>query len=262
MPAKTIKVAPRHHDHGPAMRVAVISDIHGNLHALEAVLQAVDREQLDELWCLGDLVGYGARPNECCAVVRERADLCLVGNHDLVALGRNNVDLGEFNPEAAAAARWTRSALNEESRGFLESLEPAAEREGVELFHASPRDPVWEYVLTVEAALAGLQVSSAPLVLVGHSHVPLAISLRDGELAGDHAPAGTDRELAEGRWLLNPGSVGQPRDGDPRAAWLLLDLDGPRASFRREKYPVEETQSEIREEGLPDALATRLASGI
>jgi len=244
------------------MRVAVISDIHGNLHALEAVLQAVDHEPPDELWCLGDLVGYGARPNECCAVVRERADLCLVGNHDLVALGGNNVDLGEFNPEAAAAARWTRSALSEESRAFLESLEPAAEREGVELFHASPRDPVWEYVLTVEAALAGLQVSSAPVVLVGHSHVPLAISLRDGELAGDHAPAGTDRELAEGRWLLNPGSVGQPRDGDPRAAWLLLDLDERRASFRREEYPVEETQSEIREEGLPDALATRLASGI
>jgi diadenosine tetraphosphatase ApaH/serine/threonine PP2A family protein phosphatase len=244
------------------MRVAVISDIHGNLHALEAVLQAVGRERPDELWCLGDLVGYGARPNECCAAVRERADLCLVGNHDLVALGGNNVDLGEFNPEAAAAARWTRSALNEESRAFLESLEPAAEREGVELFHASPRDPVWEYVLTVEAALAGLQLASAPLVLVGHSHVPLAISLRDGELAGDHAPAGTERELAEGRWLLNPGSVGQPRDGDPRAAWLLLDLDGRRASFRREEYPVEETQSEIREEGLPDALATRLASGI
>jgi diadenosine tetraphosphatase ApaH/serine/threonine PP2A family protein phosphatase len=244
------------------MRVAVISDIHGNLHALEAVLQAVGRERPDELWCLGDLVGYGARPNECCAAVRERADLCLVGNHDLVALGGNNVDLGEFNPEAAAAARWTRSALNEESRAFLESLEPAAEREGVELFHASPRDPVWEYVLTVEAALAGLQLASAPLVLVGHSHVPLAISLRDGELAGDHAPAGTERELAEGRWLLNPGSVGQPRDGDPRAAWLLLELDGRRASFRREEYPVEETQSEIREEGLPDALATRLASGI
>src|SRR5262245_42544845 len=109
------------------MRVAVISDIHGNLHALEAVLQAVEREQPDEGWCLGDLVGYGARPNECCAVVGARAELCLVGNHDLVALGSDNVDLSEFNNDAAAAARWTRLALREESRDFLASLEPSAE---------------------------------------------------------------------------------------------------------------------------------------
>jgi diadenosine tetraphosphatase ApaH/serine/threonine PP2A family protein phosphatase len=244
------------------MRVAVISDIHGNLHALQAVLQAVERERPDEVWCLGDLVGYGARPNECCAVVRERAGLCLVGNHDLVALGSDNVDLSEFNNEAAAAAQWTRSALSEESRGFLASLEPAAVREGVELFHASPRDPVWEYVLTVEAALAALQLTVAPVVLVGHSHIPLAISLDNGELSGDHAPFGTEKDLGKARWLLNPGSVGQPRDGDPRAAWLLLDLDARQASFRRQDYDIEGTQSEIREEGLPDALATRLASGI
>jgi predicted phosphodiesterase len=240
------------------MRVAVISDVHANYHALEAVLEQIDAERVDAVWCLGDVVGYGPLPNECCDVVRERSDVCLVGNHDLVALGRLSVS--DFNDEAAAAAVWTAEVLTEESRTFLEGLQPLGAAEGVDLYHASARDPVWEYVLTEEAAQATLELSKAPLVLVGHSHVALSITMANGDVEGGLAPAGATVEL-EGRWLLNPGSVGQPRDGDPRAAWLLLDLERMFAAFQRVPYSIEQTQSEMRERGLPGILAARLARG-
>jgi predicted phosphodiesterase len=243
------------------MRVAVISDIHGNLHALEAVLAEIEHERPDALWCLGDHVGYGPRPNECCQVMRERADLSLVGNHDLLALGKTVLE-NDFNPDAAAACRWTRGVLDEQAVQFLGELEPAARTAEAELFHASPRDPVWEYVLSGETALAALELTSAPVVLVGHSHVPLAIVLAERRLEGALAPAGTEQDLSEGRWLLNPGSVGQPRDQDPRAAWLLLDFQARRASFHRVEYPIERTQAEILEAGLPAGLAERLSSGV
>src|SRR5512141_909486 len=153
------------------MRVAVISDVHGNYHALEAVLADIDSEQVDAVWCLGDTVGYGPRPNECCEAVAERTAVCLVGNHDLVVLGELNV--ADFNEEAAIAARWTAEILTPRSRRFLEGLRPSGAADGVDLFHASARDPVWEYVLSGELARATLEESDAPLVLVGHSHVAL-----------------------------------------------------------------------------------------
>jgi diadenosine tetraphosphatase ApaH/serine/threonine PP2A family protein phosphatase len=243
------------------LRVAVISDIHANLHALEAVLAALETEQPDEIWNLGDTVGYGPRPNECCAVAERQADLSLVGNHDLVVLGSGDVAVEDFNPEAAAAARWTRDALTEASHAFLESLSASAQRNEVELYHGSPRDPVWEYVLTVEAATAAFRATKAPLVLVGHSHVAMALHLRGAEVVGGLAPAGAEVDLGAGRWLLNPGSVGQPRDGDSRAAFCLVDLEAGRASFVRVAYPIEETQVEMRDSGLPEALAERLAYG-
>ena len=242
------------------MRVAVISDIHANLHALESVLADVDAESPDAIWCLGDVVGYGPKPNECCSIVSERADLCLVGNHDLVSLDR--VTVSDFNMEAASAALWTREALSDESRRFLGDLAPSAGTEQAQLFHASARDPIWEYVLSEEAALATFALTTAPLVLVGHSHVALALVLEEGHaLEGGLAPAGVQRRLDEGRSLLNPGSVGQPRDGDPRAGWLLLDFEQRFGSFRRVAYPIEQTQSEMREAGLPEGLVTRLETG-
>jgi predicted phosphodiesterase len=241
------------------MRVAVISDIHGNVHALDAVLQALESERTDALWCLGDLVGYGPQPNRCTTAVAARAELCLVGNHDLAALGRLPIE--DFSPDAATSAEWTRGVLTGETRAFLESLEPRGERPGVQLFHGSPRDPVWDYVLSAEAALGSFEETTAPLILVGHSHAPLAIQDDGASITGGLASAGTERSLAEGRWLLNPGSVGQPRDGDPRAAYLVLDLDARTASFRRVDYDVERTQAEILEAGLPRALAERLAHG-
>jgi predicted phosphodiesterase len=240
------------------VRVAVVSDIHGNLHALEAVLRSVDAEKPDAIWCLGDLVGYGPRPNRCCSLVAERADVCLIGNHDLGVLGR--IDLEDFSPDAAAAARWTMQVLEDEPRRYLESLAPQAVLEPAELYHASPRDPVWEYVLAPEIAFLSLEATEKPLVLVGHSHVALRFGAEQLALALNED--GTEVDLGSERWLLNPGSVGQPRDGDPRAAWLMLDFDAERAVYHRVTYPIEKTQAEIRERGLPEPLAERLASGV
>ena len=222
------------------------------------MLEEIDAENVDAVWCLGDVVGYGPLPNECCEAVSGRADHCLVGNHDLVVLGELTVS--DFNDEAAAAALWTSQILTNASRSFLQSLRPYAEVEGVDLFHASARDPVWEYVLTEESARATLELSDSSLVLVGHSHVALAITLDGDEVLGGLAPGDSKVEL-EGRWLLNPGSVGQPRDGDPRAAWLLLDLEQRTAGFRRVPYSIQQTQTEMRERGLPATLAERLARG-
>lgn len=242
------------------MRVAVVSDIHGNLHALEAVLAELEQEAPDEVWCLGDLVGYGARPNECCAAIEARASVCLAGNHDLAV--RGTIDLQEFSGDAGTAARWSREVLTTESRAFLETLEPQAARAEVALFHASARDPVWEYVLSDRVAIASLEVTEEPIVLVGHSHVALHVQLAGDGFTGSLSPGGTEVELADARTLLNPGSVGQPRDGDPRAAYLLLDLDARTASFRRVEYDVARTQAEIREAGLPEMLAARLQVGL
>jgi predicted phosphodiesterase len=243
------------------MRVGVIADIHGNLYALEAVLEAIEGERVDALWCLGDLIGYGPRPNGCCALVAKRVQFCLVGNHDLGVLGR--LDLGEFSHDAAASAQWTASVLNDESRRYLEPLHPSGKQEAVELYHASPRDPVWEYVLSPEVARASFAMTSEPLILVGHSHVALALALSGGRLDGGLAPAETKLDLGAGeRWILNPGSVGQPRDGDPRAAYLVLDFTARQALFQRVPYAVERTQAEIRERGLPETLAERLEHGV
>jgi diadenosine tetraphosphatase ApaH/serine/threonine PP2A family protein phosphatase len=255
--ASTVIVAARQET---PLRVAVISDIHANLHALEAVLGAIDADPPDELWCLGDLVGYGPRPNEATELVRRRQRVCLVGNHDLGVLG--SLDLDDFAPDAAVAARWTRTVLLDQNRAYLESLSPEAKVEGAELFHASPRDPIWEYVIDEWTARDALESTVAPVVLVGHSHVALAVRLVDDGVAGDLAPDGTEIDLAEARWLLNPGSVGQPRDGDPRAAWLELDFGAGKAHFHRVPYEIARTQAELEERDLPAALAERLAHGV
>lgn len=247
------------------MKIAVLSDVHANLHALEAVLAEVDAGGFDELWCLGDIVGYGPRPNECAALLNERATVCLAGNHDLVALDR--IPIHAFAGDAAAAAVWTRRTLNVEARTFLENLEPAAIVPGAELFHGSPSDPVWDYVLSDDAARQSFAATSQPLVLVGHSHVALELSSDGAEIRGGKAEAGMRLDLRGPRRLLNPGSVGQPRDGDPRAAWLELDgaevaNESARATFRRTVYPVELTQAELRRQGLPETLAERLTHGV
>ena len=241
------------------VRVAVISDVHGNLHALEATLSAIDEESPDEIWCLGDLVGYGPRPNECCELVRERASVCLAGNHDLAVIG--TLDLDEFSDEAASAAAWSRTVLDDAARSYLEPLEPSGRAAGVALYHGSARDPIWEYILSDEAAFATLARTGEQIVLVGHSHIALQVSLRGETLDGGVAPGGTLLPLADARWLLNPGSVGQPRDGDPRAAFLVLDFEGHWARFARVEYDVARTQAEMREAGVPELLALRLAFG-
>ncbi|HEY8103832.1 MAG TPA: metallophosphoesterase family protein [Gaiellaceae bacterium] len=239
------------------MRVAVLSDIHSNLHALEAVLGEIEASGVDEIWCLGDVVGYGPRPNECTALVQARTSICLAGNHDLVVLGK--IPVVAFAGEAAAAAAWTQGVLDDAARAFLDTLQPSAIAPEAELFHGSALDPIWDYVLSDETARRSFAATSAPLVLVGHSHISLHFR---PDAAGELATGGAVVELGTGRHLLNPGSVGQPRNGDPRAAWLEIDNDAGRARYRRTEYPVERTQAEMRERGLPELLAERLAHGV
>jgi predicted phosphodiesterase len=241
------------------MRVAVISDIHGNYHALEAVLAEVTAEQPDEVWCLGDTVGYGPEPNRCCRLVSEHTTLCLSGNHDLAVLGFLSV--ADFNGDAAAAVLWTQAVLADDARTFLTPLMPAATRNGAALFHGSPLDPVWDYVLSEDGARASMETVSAPLVMVGHSHVALKISYDQGTLAGGVAHDGDEVDLSASRWLLNPGSVGQPRDGDPRAAYAIVDVEQRQVELYRVMYPVQAAQATIMEAGLPEVLAARLAVG-
>lgn len=248
------------------MRLAILSDIHSNLPALETVLEQVQEAEVDEVWCLGDVVGYGARPNECAALVRERCDRSLVGNHDLAALDR--LDISTFSPAAAAAVRWTREAISPETVAFLERLEPADETAQVALYHASPRDPVWEYVLWPDQAAECIRAQARRVSLVGHSHVALFFALPEGgdaeppsEARGAQAGAGTSLEVGRGRWLINPGSVGQPRDGDARAAWLELDTEAWRATFHRVAYDIDRAADAIVATELPEHLARRLYVG-
>ena len=242
------------------MRIAVLSDIHGNLHALDAVLAEVERADVHQLWCLGDVVGYGADPNDCCARIREQADVVLAGNHDLAVTG--DLSLDEFSRGAAVAARWTQEVLRREHLAWLRSLEPAGEARGFGLYHASPRDPVWEYVLSSLLAELCLDAQPHRICLVGHSHVALSFVRPEGEAAtGEPRRGGDAVDLTAGEWILNPGSVGQPRDGDARAAWMLLDTDLERAEWRRTDYDVGAAQAAIRAARLPESLAERLEYG-
>jgi predicted phosphodiesterase len=242
------------------MRVAIVSDVHGNRHAFEAVLDDVEAAGAEELWCLGDLVGYGAEPDACVELARRHAAVCLAGNHDLAVLGE--LPLDQFTRGAELAVRWTLGAIAPESLAYLAELRPVRLDEPVGLYHASPRDPVWEYVLSPLQAELCLDALRHRIACIGHSHVALAYSRRDGVPAtGGTCPAGTELDLAEGEWLLNPGSVGQPRDGDPRAAWLMLDTGGWTAVFHRTAYDVAGAAAAIRAARLPDSLAERLPHG-
>jgi predicted phosphodiesterase len=242
------------------MQVAIVSDIHGNRHAFQGVLDDVATTEAAEVWCLGDLVGYGAEPDACVELARRHVSICLAGNHDLAVTGE--IPLDEFSRGAEIAARWTRDVMEADNVAWLAGLRPKDEDRSVGLYHASPRDPIWEYVLS--ALLAELCLDAQPhrVCLVGHSHVALAFVRREGELAtGEPRRDGDELDISASEWLLNPGSVGQPRDGDPRAAWMLLDLDERTAEWRRVSYDIGGAQAAIRAARLPDSLADRLGYG-
>lgn len=244
------------------MRVAVISDVHGNLPALHAV--ASDWGTVDAVWNLGDLVGYGPDPNECVAFVREFPhQISIIGNHDLAALGE--IDISEFNLVAASAAIWTQKALGAEATNYLRSLSPSTTIGDVTMVHGSLRDPVWEYLLDAEAANATIRLMTTATCLVGHSHIPLTFGgERNKHLEVRHLVDGERLTLERNRIIINPGSVGQPRDNDPRASYGILDgSDAVPSSFtlHRVAYPVEETQRRMIVANLPFSLAERLAFG-
>jgi predicted phosphodiesterase len=242
------------------MRVAIVSDVHANRHAFEAVLDAVETAGAEELWCLGDLVGYGADPDACVELARRHAAVCLAGNHDLAACGK--LPLDQFVRGAELSIGWTREVIAPQHVEWLATLEPQKLDEAVGLYHASPRDPVWEYVLSPLQAELCLDLLQHRVACIGHSHMALSYHRPEGRPAtGGTCPADTALDLADGRWLLNPGSVGQPRDGDPRAAWLLLDTGAWSAVFHRTEYDVAGAAAAIRAARLPDSLAERLSHG-
>ena len=245
------------------MKVAVVSDVHANLEALQAVLAAIDEAGVDQLWSLGDAVGYGARPSRCMALLRRHADVQLAGNHDLVAAGTSSAE--GFSRPARIAISWTSQQLSSDERAELASLPSAAQHEGIGIAHGSMRDPAWEYVVDAPVAKACLELQVQDVVLVGHSHLALSWHLdeehEEGAI-GTLRAAGDVADLSEGPWILNPGSVGQPRDRDPRAAWLLLDLGAGTATWQRVSYDIASAQAAIRSAGLPDRLADRLGAGL
>jgi diadenosine tetraphosphatase ApaH/serine/threonine PP2A family protein phosphatase len=242
------------------VRVAIVSDIHGNRQAFAAVLEAVELTSCEEMWCLGDLVGYGADPDACVELARAHCAVCLAGNHDLGVTGE--LPLSDFSAGARVAAEWTRATIAPESMEFLRSLRPLSEDEAVGLYHASPRDPIWEYVLSPLQAELCFDVQSGRVCLIGHSHVALSFARPEGATAtGETRGDAEELDIATGEWLLNPGSVGQPRDGDPRAAWLELDLAEWTAAYHRVDYDIAGAAAAIRSARLPESLAERLQYG-
>lgn len=244
------------------MKAAVISDIHANLHALDAVLGEIDDAEVDEIWCLGDVVGYGAYPDECVMALKDRCSVFLLGNHDLAAL--REIDIGTFSPSASASALWTRDQLGDDALAFLRGLEgTSALRDGIGMYHASPRDPIWEYVVDSDLAEDNLSIQKERIALIGHSHIALYFTRIDemSRVSSVLAPDGTELSLTGGKWLINPGSVGQPRDGDPKAAWAELNTETLRARFHRVEYPIERAAEAICDAGLPPHLGKRLYKG-
>ncbi len=245
------------------MRTLIISDIHGNHVALEAVLAAA--RPFDNVICLGDLVGYGPDPNECVETVRHLDSLvCLAGNHDLGATGR--IDTSVFSSGAASALAWTSHELVSGSRDFLNNLASTAQLDGMFLAHASPRDPVWEYLEYPRQAVDNFQLFDDSVCFVGHTHVPRIFekSAADGSRGNAREVSAVGSlDLRDGtRRIINPGSVGQPRDGNPLASYGILDTETGTYSLQRVEYEIAETQRRILRVGLPPSLASRLAHGM
>ncbi|MCA9948603.1 MAG: metallophosphoesterase family protein [Anaerolineales bacterium] len=241
------------------MRILVISDIHANLVAFETVLKDVDGAW-DKIWCLGDVIGYGPRPNECVELLREYDHVCLTGNHDYAALGK--ISIQNFNSEAQRAVRWTQKMITAETRDYLDAQPPMRLVDNFTLVHASPREPVWEYIQDYETAVANFALIETPICLVGHTHVPMLIAEKaPGDVVGIPPDYNATIYLEDTRVIINPGSIGQPRDSDPRAAYAVLDSEILAWEFHRVEYPIAETQAQMREARLPRPLIRRLEYG-
>jgi len=241
------------------MRTLIISDIHANLTALEAVL--ADASKVDAVWCLGDLVGYGPDPNECIERVRELLELqCIIGNHDAAAV--DSIEVDAFNPEARKTVLWTQDRLTPANKEYLKNLPERISLEFITLVHGSPFRPVWEYLLDTRTATFNFEFFDTPYCFVGHTHLPVIYYLPDDRLTAQLiVPEHSSKMTLAPRAILNPGSVGQPRDRDPRAAYAILDLTDYTWEWHRVGYDIHSVQERMRQENLPERHISRLSAG-
>jgi diadenosine tetraphosphatase ApaH/serine/threonine PP2A family protein phosphatase len=243
------------------MRCAILADIHANLAALEAVLDDIRKKGgVDETWCLGDIVDYGPDPRPCLEMVQRLKPLCVVGNHDLAAIGR--IDLDYFNPDAATSSKWTAAQLTPADIAYLDALPLTLEKDGFTLVHGSPGDPVWEYIVSANVAAKNFPLFPSRYCLVGHTHEPAIFRQEKNQsVASARFMPGIGLVLGEARLIINPGAVGQPRDGDPRASYAIYDSEGRVMRLYRVPYDVRATQDKMMAAGLPIGLVMRLEEG-
>lgn len=242
------------------MRYAILGDIHSNLTALQAVLQDIDsRGGFDKIWCLGDVVGYGPEPRECIDLLRQYDHLCVAGNHDWAAISK--IDTSDFNPDAAQACHWTGQQLTKEDIEFLQNLPLRHCHDDFTLVHGSPREPIWEYLLSLEVAKDNFAYFETDFCLVGHSHVPLVFKHIGNTVAYRKLQESADLELGKNRLIINPGGVGQPRDGDPRASYAVYDTEARTIYHYRVEYDIAATQRKMSQHKLPPRLISRLSLG-
>jgi len=243
------------------MQFAILADIHSNLAAFEAVLEDLEkRGGFDKIWCLGDIVGYGPEPNACIKLLRQFDHSCVAGNHDWAAIG--NIDIIDFNEDAALANQWTAKQLNEDGKNYLHSLPLRVTEHDFSMAHGSPREPIWEYLFSTRLAEENLSYFTTPFCLVGHSHIPLMFEESQNGLLLHQLKNDETIELAGNRLIINPGSVGQPRDHDPRASYILYNSDDNTISHFRVDYDIETTQQKMTELNLPEFLICRLNHGM
>ena len=244
------------------MRYGIIADIHANLDAFTAVLEDIrQRGGVDEVWCLGDVVGYGPQPGECISLLRETTDVCVAGNHDRAATGK--LSTADFNPAAAAACQWTGQQLIPDEKEYLNNLPPVIEKGDFTLVHGSPREPIWEYILSAGTARENFAYFKTSYCLVGHSHRPMVFSYsRTGTCTVSLFPGDSWLATGDSRLIINPGGVGQPRDGDPRASYAIYDSDSKNIRLHRVEYDINATQTKMTAQGLPRQLVTRLSYGM
>jgi len=242
------------------MRYAILADIHANLAALTAVLEDIKgKDGVDELWCLGDIVGYGPEPGECIKLLRQYNPVCVAGNHDLGAVGR--LELSYFNPAAAEACQWTAEKLNPVDARYLEDLPKTVQKGDFLLAHGSPMEPVMEYVMSTSVAEKNFSFFNSQFCLVGHTHVPMAFKQEEDSCTSIALSPGIGLVMHGHRMIINPGAVGQPRDGDPRASYAIYDSEGHMLRLYRVSYDIRATQDKMMQAGLPISLVTRLEKG-
>ena len=241
------------------MRCLVLSDIHSNLAAFEAVL--AEAGSVDQVWCAGDVIGYGPQPNECVEHLKSLPHICVAGNHDWASVGR--LDISAFNPDAIRACLWTREQLTPDNRAYIEGLPERLVQGHFTVVHGSPRYPIWEYITDAEMAQENLSHFGTEYCFFGHTHRPAFYDCPDphGACREKRLPSTTPTSLGPERCLVNPGGVGQPRDNDPRASYMILDTDNGTVELHRVRYDIQRTQKLMLSLGLPPRLAARLSIG-